>query len=86
MIVSPRYSICLNRLSFCAFGQNRMITTIIRPPKPFISNTYNENQCIGEIQVIPAPGHSIILYSNVLFIGQPIKLLPAIQATPAQQR
>ncbi|KNZ42757.1 MBL fold metallo-hydrolase [Acetobacterium bakii] len=54
-------------------GLKGIISTIMRPPKPIISHTYNENQSFGEIQVIHAPGHtpghSIILYRNVLFIG-----------------
>lgn len=54
-------------------GIKRIITAVTRTPKPFISHTYNENQCIGEIRVIPAPGHtpghSMILYRNILFIG-----------------
>ena len=60
-------------------GIKRILSTIIRPPRPLISHTYNENHSFGEIQVIPAPGHtpghSIILYKNVLFIGDLFKVM-----------
>ena len=54
-------------------GIKRIIQGIIRVEPPRMSGSYSENLQFGEIQVIPAPGHTpghvIVLYRHVLFIG-----------------
>nr|WP_320026176.1 MBL fold metallo-hydrolase [uncultured Acetobacterium sp.] len=58
-------------------GFKRMIETFVRPPKPQITGTYQADQCFGEVHIIHAPGHtpghSIIQYRNILFIGDLFK-------------
>ena len=54
-------------------GIKRIIQAIVRAEPPRITGSYSENQPFGDIQVIPAPGHTpghvIFLYHRVLFIG-----------------
>ncbi|MBI4857509.1 MAG: MBL fold metallo-hydrolase [Acetobacterium woodii] len=58
-------------------GIKRVIQNFNRAPKPVKLNGYADNQKFGEIQIIPAPGHtpghSIVLYRNVLFVGDLFK-------------
>lgn len=58
-------------------GVKRLIQKVNRAPKPAKINGYADNQKFGEIQIIPAPGHtpghSMILYRHVLFVGDLFK-------------
>lgn len=54
-------------------GIKRIIQGIVRVDLPRISGSFSGDQQFGEIQVIPAPGHTpghvIFLYHRVLFVG-----------------
>jgi len=54
-------------------GIKRFFSFIMRAKKPEKINAYNENQKIGDIEVIPTPGHTpghvCLLYKDILFAG-----------------
>lgn len=58
-------------------GIKRLVQKFNREPKPVNINGYEKDQTFGEIQIIPAPGHTpghaIILYRNVLFVADLFK-------------
>ncbi len=59
-------------------GIKRIVQSIVKYKTPFVDNYYSENQQIGEIRVIKAPGHTpghvIFAYKNVLFTGDLFKI------------
>lgn len=68
-------------------GIKRVIQNIIRYEKPIVNNKYVDNQRIGELQVIKAPGHTpghvIFSYKNILFTGDMFKIIDgAIKEMP----
>lgn len=77
-------------------GIKRLVQKFNREPKPVNINGYEKDQTFGEIQIIPAPGHtpghSIILYRNVLFVadlfktkGSEISQLPRVMNRDHQE-
>lgn len=54
-------------------GIKKLISFIIRVKKPQNINSYPKNRNIGNIKVIPSPGHTpghvCLLYKNILFAG-----------------
>ncbi len=58
-------------------GIKRLVSIIMRVKKPGNINSYPEDQKIGDIKVIPAPGHTpghvCLLYNDVLFAGDLIR-------------
>ena len=54
-------------------GIKKLISYIMRVKKPENVNHYPENGKIGDVEVIPSPGHTpghvCLLYKDVLFIG-----------------
>jgi len=58
-------------------GIKRFVSLIMRAKKPGKINEYNENQEMGDIEVIPTPGHTpghvCLLYKDVLFVGDLVK-------------
>ena len=54
-------------------GIKRLVATLVRPPRPNLSGLYADGQRFGELRAIHAPGHtpghSILAYGRVLFIG-----------------
>lgn len=77
-------------------GIKRLVQKFNWEPKPVNINGYEKDQKFGEIQIIPAPGHtpghSIILYRNVLFVadlfktkGSEISQLPRVMNRDHQE-
>lgn len=77
-------------------GIKWLVQKFNREPKPVNLNGYSTNQTFGEVQIFPAPGHtpghSIILYRNVLFVadlfktkGREITQLPRVMNRDHQQ-
>ncbi len=67
-------------------GTKKILSTLIKIEVPEKLNPYPENQKIGDIQIIPTPGHTpghvCLLYRNVLFAGDLVvgskgKLMPS---------
>jgi glyoxylase-like metal-dependent hydrolase (beta-lactamase superfamily II) len=54
-------------------GIKKLASFIMRAKKPEKINAYDENQKIGDIEVIPTPGHTpghvCLVYKDVLFVG-----------------
>jgi glyoxylase-like metal-dependent hydrolase (beta-lactamase superfamily II) len=58
-------------------GIKRLVSIIMRVKKPEKINLYPEDQEMGDIKVIPAPGHTpghvCLLYNDVLFVGDLVR-------------
>jgi glyoxylase-like metal-dependent hydrolase (beta-lactamase superfamily II) len=58
-------------------GIKRLVSIIMKVKKPESINSYPEDQTIGDIKVIPAPGHTpghvCLLYNDILFAGDLIR-------------
>jgi len=54
-------------------GLRRVIQTLMKVDRPHVDRTYTAGQRIGDIETIPAPGHTLdhtcLLYSDVLLAG-----------------
>lgn len=54
-------------------GIKKLVSFFMRTKKPLNINQYNENQKVGNIEIIPTPGHTpghvCLLYKDVLFVG-----------------
>ena len=58
-------------------GIKRLVSVVMRVKKPENISSYPEDQKIGDIKVIPTPGHTpghvCLLYNDVLFAGDLIR-------------
>jgi len=58
-------------------GIKRFVSLLMRTKKPEKMIAYNGNQKIGNIEVIPTPGHTpghvCLLYNDILFVGDLVK-------------
>lgn len=54
-------------------GIRRLIKKLVKVDNPTITNTYEAGQRIGEVEIIPTPGHTLghvsVLYKDTLFAG-----------------
>lgn len=54
-------------------GIRKILSSIVRVDRPHVQHTYAEGQMIGDLEIIPAPGHTIghvcMRYKDVLLAG-----------------
>lgn len=68
-------------------GMRKLIQTLMKVDRPQVTDTYTAGQRIGDIETIPAPGHTLdhtcLLYGDVLLAGDLVTTRKGkLQASP----